>query len=177
MNQPQTFQIHSLHCNLAFPTVGFIISSLHPLLEHVLFGFFAVLHLVLHGGTNFYCTTFGLDPTCTNIFLLSPTFLLTILAIFYPSTGVLSSPTKGREPRSCQSWFVVASRPPLDPFLVQAMTRACPGHAISPIPCLPTEDVLPPPASFLLLHLMPSARSHSIHVSCRAPFFTTYYYT
>jgi hypothetical protein len=141
---------------------------LHHILPTPSFGACPVWLFVFHFAVpcqaeySYCCTTFGLCAACTIIFLLSTTFLLTILATFYPSTGVLSSRTKGREPRSCQSWFVVASPPPLDP-LVQAMTRACPGHAISPIPCLPTEDVLPPAASFFLLHLPHAFRPFPLH--------------
>jgi hypothetical protein len=121
-------------------------------------------------------------------YLLSSTFLLTILAIFYPSAGVLSSRTKGREAQSCQSWFV-ASHPPLDP-LVQAMTRpgtrprAC--HQPHPMPpnrgCpSPSCQLLPPsPHAFrpFPLHprFMPSSsclrptRSTTLQLHVSSPF-------
>jgi hypothetical protein len=96
------------------------------------------------------CSTFGLCPACTIIFLLSTTFLLTMLPILFPSTGVLSSRTKCREPRSCleQRNFMPtrASRPPQDPFIQashqpQPMppSRRCPSH----------NHQLPPPSPLL----------------------------
>jgi hypothetical protein len=47
-------------------------------------------------GISYYCTTFGLCPACTNIFLLSSLSLLMILATLF-STGVLSSRNKSAE--------------------------------------------------------------------------------
>jgi hypothetical protein len=92
-------------------------------------------------------------------------------------------------PRPCQSWFVVASRPPLDP-LVQAMTRPC--HQPHPMPpnrgCpSPSCQLLPPsPHAFRLFPLhprfMPSSCFYNLLLHVSSPFsyasyclFTSFY--
>jgi hypothetical protein len=125
--------------------------SLHCILEHVLFCFLcSILQSLVVLSIYYYCTTFGLCSACTIIFLLSSLFLLTMLPILFPSTGVLSSQNKRREPRSClvQRNFIptCASHPPQDPF-VQASHQP---HPMTPSRrCPSVNHQLPPPSPLL----------------------------